>query len=155
MSTSNRVTWLAAIALLGAMIPGCGGGEFDTAEVSGRVTCEGEPIQGGQVLFRPFVEGSDERPGKSAIGHLNDNGEFAMLTTYDLGDGAVVGTHKVQVIPKGYFLDREDAEEEEEKQSSAPARRYPCIKGLGFTEYVVEVKEGEDNVLEIELSSAR
>lgn len=142
---------IVAVVLSGASVPGCGGGAFDTAEVSGRVTCNGEPINRGQVIFRPFVQNSEERPGKSAIGHLNENGEFSMLTTYDLGDGAVVGTHKVQVIPKGYVIDDDD----EEEQSSAPVKRYPCIQRGGFTEHIVEVKGGETNILDIELSSTK
>jgi hypothetical protein len=127
---------------------GCSSGNFDVAKVSGRVTCNGKPIQGGQILFRPTAKEDSELPGKSAKGILNDNGEFEMMTTYAIGDGAVVGTHTVQVLPEGYNVDEDD-----EDAPTGPVRRYPCIGIGGLTEHTIEIKGGEDNVLEIELTN--
>jgi hypothetical protein len=59
-------------------------------KVSGQVLIDGEPLNVGTVQFVP--EGS--RP---AVGQLDDQGRFT-LTTFDEGDGCVLGKHRVAVI---------------------------------------------------------
>jgi hypothetical protein len=60
-------------------------------KVSGRVTVDGKPVKEGVILFVP------ER-GPGAAGPIDD-GRY-VLTTRTLGDGAVVGRHKVCFSPK-------------------------------------------------------
>jgi hypothetical protein len=59
--------------------------------VSGTVTYQGKPLEGFRVTFMP----SDGR--RPAIGLTDAAGKFA-LGTNDVGDGAVVGTHKVAFV---------------------------------------------------------
>ncbi len=60
--------------------------------VSGRVTLDGEPVPFGHIRFVP----GDAR---AAFGEIENDGHFR-LTTFDSGDGCVLGTHKVEVIAR-------------------------------------------------------
>lgn len=81
------------LSVFALAVSGCGPSKDvpATAPVEGTVTYQGEPVESGTVTF--FPEGG-ERP---ASGLLGANGEFT-LTTYEKGDGAVLGTHKVVVV---------------------------------------------------------
>jgi hypothetical protein len=59
--------------------------------VSGQVLIDGQPLQGGTILFVP--EGS--RP---STGTIDQNGRFT-LTCFDGNDGAVVGWHRIAIAP--------------------------------------------------------
>lgn len=84
---------LFGLVLLG----GCSGDEdFRTAEVQGQVLCQGQPVPGAVVLFRPVSESGTAVSGKPANGNADESGRF-VLSTYEIGDGAVVGKHYVSV----------------------------------------------------------
>lgn len=85
-------------ALLTVFAVGCGGGAFQTVPVDGLLTCEGKPVANVLVTFTPKGgEGVDpNNPGKSAVGKTDAEGRFT-LTTYKIGDGAIVGQHTVRV----------------------------------------------------------
>lgn len=88
MTRSIRV-----LALLGFTfaLAGCSSnGRLKTAVVSGKVTFNGKPVPNGTVLFIP------ETPGPTATGEIGPDGSYA-LTTYQKGDGAVLGKHKVVI----------------------------------------------------------
>lgn len=89
---------LAAVLILS--LSGCGGPGYDIAPVEGRITCEGEPVAGGSITFRPIaVEGAkDGGLSKPASGEVGEDGAFTM-TTIDDGDGAAVGRHEVRFTP--------------------------------------------------------
>ena len=61
-----------------------------TANVSGKVIYQGEPVTVGTVTFHP------EGEGNPAVGLLGEDGSFT-LSTYAPDDGAVVGTHSVTI----------------------------------------------------------
>ena len=81
-----------ATALI-AMLIACHGcspkGGMPTAPVSGTVTYQGNPVTSGTVMFVP-------QTGKAATGNIGPDGHYT-LTTYDEGDGAVLGTHRVEI----------------------------------------------------------
>jgi hypothetical protein len=68
---------------------GCGDGRPARVPVSGVVLLDGQPLKRGFVKFVPTN-------GRPSLGNIGDDGSFA-LTCYDGGDGAIPGTHKVQV----------------------------------------------------------
>jgi hypothetical protein len=75
---------------------GCSGSSGDrpkTVPVTGTVIYNGEPIEGAHVTFFS--------PDKSvtAFARTGSDGTFK-LTTFDEGDGAVVGTHKVSIMKR-------------------------------------------------------
>jgi len=79
--------------LLAALLPaaglGCGSGRPPTARVEGEVTVAGRPLPTGRIIFYPAE-------GRSATGAIEPDGGFR-LTTYDPGDGALLGEHVVTV----------------------------------------------------------
>jgi hypothetical protein len=86
------------IPFLMCLLCGCGGqSEFPIAPVSGVVTCEGKPVPGAQVFFEPLQTGESALVGKQGYAAANEKGEF-VITTYDSGDGAVIGKHAVHVL---------------------------------------------------------
>lgn len=77
--------WLALAVLLGCR----GSDRLPIAPVEGKVLYQGKPLEFGTVVFQPAN-------GKTARGVIGSDGTFR-LSTYDSGDGAVVGSHNVQV----------------------------------------------------------
>jgi hypothetical protein len=58
--------------------------------VSGKVLIDGEPLTYGTVIFLP-------KNGRQSTGPLDKSGAFT-LTCYDANDGALIGTHDVEVL---------------------------------------------------------
>ena len=76
-----------------------------TASVSGTVKTEdGKVISNGRIMFGPLDANSDGLSGKLARGNIDENGKF-VLTTYNNGDGAVVGRHRVALKELSNFDD--------------------------------------------------
>ncbi|MBM80742.1 MAG: hypothetical protein CMJ78_09130 [Planctomycetaceae bacterium] len=79
-----------------SLFVGCGGGSdrMATVKVSGKVTFNGQPLEGAQVQFLSDGEGVNRGP--AARGTTNAQGEYT-LSTYEPGDGAVPGKKKVTI----------------------------------------------------------
>jgi hypothetical protein len=90
----GRLAWLI-VAL--ASSAGCNESPYALAPVSGTVTIDGQPLTAGRVMFAPIATGDGRDAGKPASGRLQPGGRF-VLTTFDEGDGAVVGDHWITVI---------------------------------------------------------
>jgi hypothetical protein len=95
-----RGPWLViAVLLLGTV--GCsGGGEHGVAPAGGTVTLDGQPVPELVVTFTPQATTGGSNPGKSATGRTDAEGKFT-LSTYTMGDGAIVGNHQVTVALDG------------------------------------------------------
>ena len=95
---SGRATaWLAAVVLLAFVAAGCGSaaGRPKLGKVSGKVTHKGQPVTSGEVTFTPAT-GKGGESGNVAFGKIGADGSYD-LTTFDTGDGAVLGQHIVTV----------------------------------------------------------
>ena len=105
---------------------------METAPVSGKVTCNGQPITEGYVLFTPILDASADpkKSGKSAYGTIQPDGTYT-LTTYEEGDGALLGRHEVRV----YRPDPEDDEQE-------VIDNFACGRAVGE----VTVEEGDNTI---------
>ena len=82
----------------GILTAGCSDGikEFPCAQVSGIVTCDGQPVREAQVFFAPKMSGQSAEVGKPGFSWTGDDGRF-VLSTYGNEDGAVIGAHMVRV----------------------------------------------------------
>jgi hypothetical protein len=91
----NRGRQVAASAGLLFLISlsGCGGNahRLETVPVSGIVTFDGKPAERLSISFVPAT-------GRAANGMTDAEGRFE-LTTYEKGDGAVPGEHRVTITP--------------------------------------------------------
>lgn len=91
----NRVLPVLATCL-GTLFCGCSTeGDFKVAKVNGQVTCQGQPVANVLVQLIPNTTVAGGTTGKSAIGTADAEGHFE-LSTYQPGDGAVIGTHSVK-----------------------------------------------------------
>ena len=82
---------------LSVLLAGCGGvtARPKVVPVSGKVTQKGKPLTAGDVEFTPV--GGAEGGGHIATGQIESDGTYR-LTTFNTGDGAVLGPHKVTVV---------------------------------------------------------
>src|SRR4051794_22492076 len=86
----------ASILAIAAAFSGCGPTDRPPlAQVTGKVTYKGQPLEAGEVVFSPVLE-SAARTGQPAIGTIGSGGWYRM-TTFDDGDGALIGDHIVTV----------------------------------------------------------
>ena len=78
------------------LLLGCGSAPYQIAQVSGRVTLDGDPLAGCQIRFQP-VSGSNSNinPGPGAFAVTDGDGRFALRTINPQRPGAVVGKHRV------------------------------------------------------------
>lgn len=86
-----------AMLLAVPLMTGCSKSPFDLAPVHGKVTIDGKPVPAGRVMFAPIAKGESREVGKPAFGTLQPDGTFT-LTTFEEGDGAVVGEHWVTIF---------------------------------------------------------
>lgn len=141
----HRMYCSFTLLIAGTMIAaGCGGGSTDlkTAAVSGKVTRDGQPVSSGTVMFSPKGSATNKVPGKPAASEVGSDGTFK-LTTYNKGDGAVIGTHQVTYTPAPVEID----EKQHKEGSTPPVSPYA---GLVPSKSEVEVKAGS-NTIDIEL----
>ncbi|WP_417384620.1 hypothetical protein [Gimesia sp.] len=104
-----------------------------TARVSGTIALDGQPLTAGNIMFFP------DSGGKHAVGMIGTDGAFH-LSTYESGDGAVVGKHKVVIqVSHG----SPDGTAVPQKTPQIPVK----FTQRGTTTLTAEVKaEGENNV---------
>jgi hypothetical protein len=124
------------LALLAALLSGCGGSGPEVAPVSGRVTLDGAPLAGARIKFQPEASG-----GSPSYGAADQEGNYVL--GYKRGQpGALIGWHTVQ-IERGAGGDPGN----KSKLPPLPARYNSA------SELREEVKAGEDNVIEFDLTS--
>lgn len=152
---------LLALTLL-PFLSGCGGGKAQIEPAKGKVVFNGQPVTAGSVAFVPIGEGGSE-PGRPARGTVGPDGTF-VLTTYETGDGAAVGKHRVEyVAPEEEEKQDEEAESPPEgspeerarnaeriRQRQAQQQQQYVLKG----ETIVEVKADGENDFTIEVMPA-
>ena len=118
-----------------------------TAPVSGVVTYRGKPLTHGSIMFQPDAG----PPGRSVIG---PDGTFT-LWTFEEGDGAIVGRHRVRVVSFDESKKGDATQKETTTGSSLIPQWYAYIRSSGL-EYQVEQKPpGETNYFEIELTDEK
>lgn len=100
MLSIRRVPFVAMLAAFGLALPGCGPKYPETFPVSGTVTLDGKPVAGAAVVFTP-------EEGHQATGTTDDSGRFE-LSTFQLGDGALPGPHRVTVAKTTTDPDEEE-----------------------------------------------
>jgi hypothetical protein len=97
---------LAALLVLNLFILGGCGGKSERpplGKVSGTVSYKGKPLTQGSVLFTP-VQGRGGETGQVGVGQIESDGSFE-LTTFDTGDGALIGQHVVTIESRGMSSD--------------------------------------------------
>lgn len=140
---------LAGITVVGSLLAlaGCGGDGLHYCR--GQVTLDGQPLAGAALVFMPVAGG---RPAQAVT---DAEGRFEAWT-FEPGDGALLGEHHV-TVSRVTIVGVQATEHGLEGPSQGPVRtesslpsRYgnAAISGLS-----AQVKPGEDNFVELALSS--
>ncbi len=133
MNGRQIASHLVLVAMLIAAAVGCSDGRPKRVAISGTVMIDGEPVKGGSIRFVP--EGA--RPSSS---DLDTEGRFTLRCFGDDGnDGAVLGTHRVEVAAREVIG---------EKVKWYAPQEYSDFRSSGLT---VEVTEPTDSLV-IELT---
>lgn len=88
-----RAKWALVVCLFWlAGFVGCGSEtEVDTVPVTGKVTLDGEPVEGAVVTFVPDIP-----KGRTAAGRTDRRGVYTLMTI-EPGDGALPGGYRIMV----------------------------------------------------------
>lgn len=113
MRSAPSLARRASVCALLFALTGCGSGE-DLAEVSGTVTLGGKPLTNAKVEFYPEV-------GPAAHGKVDSSGRF-FLMTQSPGDGAIVGLHRVAIVPLTQLVPESMMAAMESKGAPQPAQ---------------------------------
>ena len=128
---------LVAAALVISLFAGCGGRDLpELAEVEGTVKLDGQPLPNVLVSFYPQDGG---RPG---TGVTDEQGHYE-LTYIDGEEGTKPGTNRVEVT-----MIWPDGEPTPGVEDKVPAAYQGMKSTLSY-----DVKAGEDNVYNIEMTS--
>jgi hypothetical protein len=114
--TFRMLPQLFAVALL--FLAGCGGADdnVEVFPVKGTVTFNGKPmVGGGSIAFVP----TGGQKGKAAGGTINADGNYE-LTTYEAGDGSMVGDFRV-VITQVVYEEPQNAGDSDERGGDVEA----------------------------------
>jgi len=120
-----------ALGLVLAVLPGCSGSPEATQPVEGLVTYQGEPLEGGAVLFDMVTPtGSGKR--YTARARIDSQGRYS-LSTFGEEDGAVAGRYRVAVSGKEPVLTNEA-----DAPPPAIPLKYSSVETSGLAYEVVE-----------------
>ena len=97
MSVRHLLSLTAGLGLVCSLV-GC---SYDPnlpklGKVHGKVTYKGKPLDGGRIVFTPAT-GKGGETGQNASGEIDSSGSYEM-TTFNTGDGAIIGQHIVTVV---------------------------------------------------------
>jgi len=93
-----RLAAMGVAAVVFLLQAGCNGGDPampKLGKVKGKVMYKGNPVDAGHIVFTPAA-GKGGETGQSATGEISSDGSYEM-TTFNAGDGAILGEHVVTV----------------------------------------------------------
>ena len=155
----KRNTLFLGLLVLTLLLPGCGPSGLPVIRVTGKVTFEGDSVEGANILFVPV-----ESDGRSASGLTDANGEFLLMTQGATQNGVLPGSYRV-VVSKYMDVDEQGNPVVFGSASSDPSapsepQKQPISKPLLPLKYEraetsglnAEVTKGGANVFTFELT---
>jgi len=146
--SSGPATASIRIALLAGLFVGCGDGKPRAVPVSGRLTVDGAPAEGVQLIFYAEDPPSAELQVPTPRAYTNAAGEFS-AATYTGGDGAPAGTYRVAAIHQEETPSGVDPESFEAVDKLSGRYADPDTSGLtidvppeGVTSVLLELRSG-------------
>jgi len=113
MSETIHAALALTTLLFCLLLAGCGS-EGDLARVKGKVTLNGEPLEGAIVQFQPTAE-----DGSPSAGKTDANGRYELMYTFDT-PGAMPGEHIVSIRTAAAYYEEEDGDDQ--PQERVPAK---------------------------------
>jgi hypothetical protein len=150
MSMIMRVTAAVLIAVGAAAVHGCGGREF--AQVEGRVTLDGKPLDDVEIVFLPDPAKGNQ--GNSATAYTDGDGRYRLESPRDNREGTVLGPHRVvitdlsAIAPLGGGAPAGDGVNAPAARGGAKPRRFPIkYSAAADTPFKdVEIKSGKQTL---------
>lgn len=133
------------LVVLSLQLVGCGGGNL--AQVTGKVTANGQPVTEGTLLFSPIAGSTEGEGAIPATAEIQSDGTFT-VSTEKPGDGAAVGKHRISYTPPIPEAPDWDGYGKKPEVPKSP------FAGFTPTTAEVEIKSGA-NELTIELAPPR
>ena len=127
----RRYTPVAATCLFVFLLAGCGDGRGVRVPVSGVVTIDGKPLAFGQIMFTPYTEDANNRPGG---GSLESDGSYR-VSAYTAYDGLPPGRYRVAITGTEYISDT--------AQRWHSPQKYSQLDTSGLT---AEIEESTDSL---------
>ena len=141
LASTRRRLELAAISAL--LLVGCSHGPEPTYPVRGVVALDGQPLDGGTILFE-LAKPPEGGQRYTARGTVDAEGRY-QLSTFGESDGAVAGRHRVVVFAKIAVM----VDEHYGSRKSVIPMKYQAPE---TTDLLYDVKRG-DNQIDIPLRS--
>jgi hypothetical protein len=113
---------LLLLAVLVVLSVGCGG-EFPTANVSGRVTVNGKPVEKVSVMFQPVAAEGKINSGVGSYGITDADGRYTLKLIGKESRGAVIGKHKVRF--ENWTDPGDTSVDSPKRKQAAPAVKIP------------------------------
>jgi hypothetical protein len=107
-------------AFLTALLTGCGGGPYNTARVSGRVTLNGQPLAHAAVTFQPIATHGHLNPGPGSGAFTDSDGRYTLKLIGTETIGAVIGKHEVRIT----LVPQDSSADDRQKHSKGLPARY-------------------------------
>jgi hypothetical protein len=111
-----------------------------TAPVKGKITLNGKPVSTGRISFHPTT---GERP---ALANIQPDGSYS-LTTFQRGDGALLGHHKVSI--KSTRIENEAPPPKDFKEDAELAAKFGT-KGGPHLVFLVDKKYYDERTTDLE-----
>jgi hypothetical protein len=113
---------LLLLAVLVGLSVGCGG-EFPIANVSGRVTVNGKPVDKVSVMFQPVAAEGKINAGVGSYGITDADGRYSLKLIGKETRGAVIGKHKVRF--ENWTDPGDTSVDSPKRKQAAPAVKIP------------------------------
>jgi hypothetical protein len=94
MKAMRSSSLAVAVLLGGVLLTGC---SSKLAPVSGRVTCDGKPLECAAITLSPLPENANDLESPRAANGGINNGRLEYVSTFKQGDGAVIGKHRALI----------------------------------------------------------
>jgi hypothetical protein len=118
-ATQAARCWTLILSCL--LIAGCGSNS-GLARVKGKVTLNGQPLEGATVTFQPTAA-----DGSPSSGVTDADGRYELMFTFDT-PGAMPGEHVVSIGTAGTDIDDEGYEVERPERVPAKYNRQTTLK---------------------------
>ena len=109
MRETTHCSFRLAAMLTCLIVAGCGSDD-DLSRVKGKVTLNGQPLEGATVEFQPTAEG-----GAPSVGETDAKGRYELMYSFDT-PGVLPGEHIVSIRTAGTYFDDQGNELEREER---------------------------------------
>src|SRR5262249_7785923 len=110
---------LPVLTVLGVAFVGCSSEPYQIAQVSGRITMDGKPVEKAVVMFQPVAPKGNLNPGPGSFGITDADGRYTLELVGLKKKGVAVGHHKVRI--ENYTEPEDTTDDRPNRRRAKPA----------------------------------